>query len=90
MGLNENDFVRIDGLLAASGPGMSVIGELRRNFPGLSFTRCDPSDLGGEPPFRSSGRFDLYLVDGSDHCWQLTGEPARATGLVVVEAGGRG
>lgn len=88
MGLSEEDLARIGSLLAAGTAGAQAVGELRRSFPGLSLTRCDPTDMGDEAPFRSYGRFSLYLVDGRDHCWRLTAEPAQATGLVVVETGG--
>jgi hypothetical protein len=58
--------------------------EFRARFPGLTLTRCDVSDVGNEPPFREYPSFNLYLVDGADHCWKLTTEPARATGIVVA------
>ncbi len=58
---------------------------LRQQLPKLSLTRCDASDIDAETPFRAFPRFTLYLVDGADHCWKLTSDPARATGLVVVQ-----
>ncbi len=53
----------------------------RNDFPGLSLTRCDLSDLGVEEPFREYPRFNLYLIDASDHCSHLTADPACATGV---------
>lgn len=84
MGLTADDVREIETLLGAGEAGAQTLADLRRRFPGLSVTRCDPSDLGVETPFREFARFALHLVDGSDHCWRLTGDPARATGLVVV------
>ncbi|WP_375161825.1 hypothetical protein [Bradyrhizobium sp. RDT46] len=45
--------------------------------------RCDASDV-TETPYRSCGAFDLHLLDSADHCAQITNDPARATGIVLV------
>ncbi len=84
MGLSAEELAGIDALLGAPGPDTQAPALIRQRFPRLSITRCDPSDLGGETPFREYERFDLYLVDGSSHCWRLTENPHEATGLVVV------
>ena len=84
MGLSTEDLAGIDAVLRASHAGSEAAASIRQRFPRLSVTRCDPSDLGGETPFREYERFDLYLVDGSSHCWQLTSKPEEATGLVIV------
>lgn len=81
--ISPDDLARIDDLLAAP-PAGNPLAEFRSNFPGLSLTRCDASDMGGEAPYREYPSFNLYLVDGSDHCWHLTGDPAAATGVVVA------
>ncbi|WP_297462745.1 hypothetical protein [Ferrovum sp.] len=57
----------------------------KQRFPGVSLTRCEPSDLSGEIPFRSHEEFDIHLVDGRDHCWKITRQLLEATGVVVVE-----
>lgn len=80
MAISEQALAGIETLLAA---GESTA-EFRRRFPGLSLTRCDASDMSGQAPFRRHPKFDLYLVDGRDHCWQITPDPARATGIVVA------
>lgn len=84
MALTDNHLREIEALLGAPDADARAVTELRGRLPGISITRCDPSDLGVEEPFREYPRFSLYLVDGSDHCWRLTAEPACATGLVVV------
>ena len=84
MGLSTEDMTEIDALLGASEAGAETFAKVRVRFPKLSFTRADPSDLDTETPFRQYNRFDLFLVDGSSHCWRLTAEPERASGLVVV------
>lgn len=81
MAINEQDLTRIATFLET---GLDAPGEFRRRFPGLSFTRCDAADLSEEPLFRRYARFDLYLVDGRSHCWRITSDPARATGVVIA------
>lgn len=85
MALTDDHLREIETLLGAPESDAQAVAELRRRLPGISITRCDPSDLGVETPFREFPRFSLYLVDGSDHCWRLTADPACATGLVVVQ-----
>jgi len=82
--LNEEALTRIDAALSRPEADTAALAGFRHDFPGLSLTRCDVSDLGVEPPFRQYPRFNLYLVDASDHCWRLTADPARATGVVVA------
>lgn len=84
MSLAADDLLQIEALLVASGSPADAFAELRRRFPGLSLTRCEASDLDAVAPFRHYRRFDIHLVDGHDHCWRLTCDPARATGIVVA------
>jgi hypothetical protein len=83
MPLEAREIVDIEKLLA-NASAETVFAVLRDRFPDLSLTRCDHSDIDTETPFREYGRYSLYLVDGADHCWRLTSDPARATGLVVA------
>jgi len=85
MALSADDLTRIEALLGAAEADTQTLVALRRQFPGLSLTRCDAADVDSEQPFREYPRFSLYLVDGTDHCWRLTIDPDRATGLVVVQ-----
>jgi hypothetical protein len=82
--LNESALARIEAALCPQDADATALSGFRNEFPNLSLTRCDVADLGVEPPFRQYPRFNLYLVDASDHCWRLTGDPARATGVVVA------
>lgn len=82
--LTEEAMARIDSLLGAQRLEPAALAAFRQEFPALSFTRCDLSDLGVEEPFREFPRFSLFLLDTSDHCSRLTSDPARATGLVVA------
>jgi hypothetical protein len=82
--LNEDAMTRIEAALSPPDADAAALAGFRRDFPGLSLTRCDVSDLGVEQPFRQYQKFNLYLVDASEHCWRLTADPARATGVVVA------
>ena len=82
--ISETDLARIDHLLSAPPEGTNPLMDFRKNFPGLSLTRCDAQDMSGEAAYREYPSCDLYLVDGSDHCWRITDDPAAATGIVVA------
>jgi hypothetical protein len=84
MALTADDLADIDAVLASPEADARALADLRRRLPGLSLTRCEASDVDADEPFRAYPRFNLYLVDGAAHCWQLTSDPARATGLVVA------
>jgi hypothetical protein len=84
MALSDHDLSGIEALLGAPDADAQAFAAVRQQYPGLSLTRCDPSDIDLEQPFRQYPRYSLYLVDSADHCWKLTSDPARATGLVVV------
>jgi hypothetical protein len=84
MALSTDELVRLDALLGGADAETGVLATVRQQFPGLSLTRCDASDIYHETPFREYPRFSVYLVDGSTHCWAITADAARATGLVVV------
>lgn len=81
--ISEQDLARLDNLLAEPAAA-NPLGDFRKNFPGLSLTRCDAQDMSGEAAFREYAKYELYLVDGRDHCWRITDDPAAATGIVVA------
>lgn len=62
-----------------------MVQEFRKQFPDVSLTRCDPYDMREETPVKSITGFDLYLVDGRDHCVKITQEAGVATGIVLAE-----
>ncbi|MGY3033705.1 hypothetical protein ACVIIV_002875 [Bradyrhizobium sp. USDA 4354] len=84
MALTAEELIQIERLLAADGAEMRLFVELRRRFPQLSWVRCDASDV-ADQPFRQFPRFDLHLIDGSDHCVQITADLTRATGIVLAK-----
>jgi hypothetical protein len=84
MGLSETDICQIETLAQAANCTASAVADLRQRFPALSLTSCAASDIDDATPFRAWPHLSLYLVDGNDHCWRLTDNAARATGLVIA------
>lgn len=85
MALTEKDLVQLETLLGSAKSAENPLADFRQRFPGLSLTRCDASDMGSDEPFLTYPEFYLYLVDGSNHCWRITDDPAVATGIVVAQ-----
>jgi len=83
MVLGADEFIEIEKVIAGSESTAGQLAELRHRFPHLTWMRCDASDV-IEAPFRTFGRFDLHLIDGSDHCVKITSDPAQATGFVLA------
>jgi hypothetical protein len=84
MALGADELNEIDRVLSDPAVDARVVAELRQRFPHLSWTKCDASDV-TEIPFRSYTRFELHLVDRSDHCLQITADPMRASGIVLAD-----
>jgi hypothetical protein len=85
----EADLIdRIAGLLEAQGLSESAVVQLRGAFPDFHFTYCQDDDVAGPDPVRSEQGFNIYLVDGRNHCLCFTKDPQVATGLVLAEVEG--
>jgi len=82
--LSTENLAQIEALLAAPDADASVLQDFRQRFPGVSLTRCDPSDVDGERPYKEFARFTLYLVSAVNHCVTMTRDPSIATGIIVV------
>ena len=63
----------------------SFIAKLREEYPGIHFTYCMEDDISNHEPMLESEGFNLYLVDGREHCLCLTRNYEHATGVVVAE-----
>jgi len=83
--LSSEYLTQIEALLGAPDADASVLQDFRQRFPGISFTRCDASDVDGERPYKEFEHFTLYLVSAVDHCVTLTRDPSIATGVVVAQ-----
>jgi hypothetical protein len=75
----------IAGKIAQLGINESVLATLRQAYPGIHFTYCMEDDIPNNEPVLTHEDFNLYLVDGREHCLCLTDNPEIATGIVVAE-----
>lgn len=79
---------QIDAVLASAGADSQTLTALRKLAPGLMVTRCDALDMRDETPFRTYENCSIFLIDGRDHCWKITQDPGRATGIALAPNGG--
>ena len=57
---------------------------LREAFQDMHLTYCADDDIGVVEPVRREQGFNLYLVDGRDHCMRFTADLDAATGIVLA------
>ncbi len=77
------------GRLFAEGRSLDdVVRAVRAAHPDLSNITGAHASVMAEDPFREEGAFNLYLVDGSNHCWLITDKPEAATGVVIGQRDG--
>jgi hypothetical protein len=62
-----------------------AISTLRETFPEVHFTYCSDDDISGPDPVEEFDAFNLYLVDGNEHCLKFTNNLDSATGVVIAE-----
>lgn len=58
---------------------------LREEYPDIHFTYCMDDDIVNAKPVLEQEAFNVYLVDGREHCLCLTNDFDVATGLVLAE-----
>ena len=75
---------QVGRLVAAQGLDEGAVSALRQAFPDLHFTWCMDDEVYGAPPVRALPGFNIYLVDGRDHCMRFTADADAATGLVLA------
>lgn len=71
--------------IAAQPLDEAVIGALRSEYPGIHFTYCMEDDIPNHEPLLECPGFNLYLVDGREHCLCLTRNYEHASGIVIAE-----
>lgn len=72
-----------DGL-EGQGLDESSVSALRGTYPEVHFTYCSDDDVLSGQPVSEREEFNIYLVDGREHCLHLTSDYAAATGLVLA------
>ncbi len=83
--LNPEVIAAIATIVEKSGLSEATLAALRSKLTDIHFTYCLDDDIGGYPPYSSHPGFNIYLVDGREHCLKFTADLAQATGLVLAE-----
>lgn len=77
---------QITVIIGRAGLSTESVAALREAFRGQHFTYCLDDEVGaGIEPYREAEGFNIYLVNGSEHCIAFTRDPQTATGLVLAE-----
>jgi hypothetical protein len=77
---------QVTTVIERAGLTAESVAALREAFPGVHFTHCLDDDIGAHiDPYREAGGFNLYLVNGAEHCISFTRSQDSATGLVLAE-----
>ncbi len=64
----------------------TTLAALKQAWPDLRFTFCNDDDMPARmPPALRRESFNLYLVNGSEHCLSLTDNPLHAIGVVLAQ-----
>jgi Family of unknown function (DUF6129) len=63
----------------------ATVSALRQQYQPIHFTYCMDDDLPDNTPIIEHKGFNLYLIDGREHCLCLTNDYEVATGIVVAE-----
>lgn len=75
---------QITEVVRRAGLDEQTLAALREAFADLHFTYCSDDDITVGEPARTADGFNLYLVDGREHCLVLTNDPSAATGVVLA------
>jgi len=71
--------------IEALGVDETTVSALRQQYQPIHFTYCMDDDLPNNTPIIEHKGFNLYLIDGREHCLCLTNDYDTATGIVVAE-----
>lgn len=83
--INSEQLQRIASTIRSEALNESLVAALRSEYPGIHFTYCMEDDIPNHEPMLESQGFNLYLVDGREHCLCLTRNYEHATGIVIAE-----
>lgn len=85
MALTEAQINSIENSIKAlRATGNPLTPGLRSMFPEVVFVRCDARDMDATP-YRSTEHYQLYLLNRSEVCIQLTDSLESADGIIVAE-----
>jgi len=83
--INTEEVNAIVEKLETLGLDETTITALRQQYQPIHFTYCMDDDLPNNTPIVENKDFNLYLIDGREHCLCLTNDYEVATGIVVAE-----
>lgn len=83
--ISQEQLAHIADKITMAGVDESIISALRQEYSELHFTYCSDDDIPNNQPVLEQEHFNLYLVDGREHCLCLTRDFEHATGVVVAE-----
>lgn len=67
------------------GVSEQILQDLRGQYPDIMFTYCMDDDINTPAPVMECKGFNVYLVDGRQHCLCLTRNYDIASGIVLAE-----
>jgi hypothetical protein len=77
---------QIATIVTRAGVSTESTAALRDAFPDIHFTYCLDDDIGvGIDPIREAEGFNIYAINGAEHCIRFTNDLEAATGLVLAE-----
>ena len=83
--MEPNRLQQVAAVVRRAGLNEQTLAVLRETFSDIHFTSCLDDDVGNiEPAHRDTG-FNVYLVDGREHCLKLTTDLQAATGLLLAQ-----
>jgi len=71
--------------IEALGVDETTVSALRQQYQPIHFTYCMDDDIPNNTPIIEHKGFNLYLIDGREHCLCLTNDYEVATGIVIAE-----
>ena len=83
--ISQETLTQIADKIINTGVDESTVGLLREGYSQLHFTYCNDDDIPNNDPVLEQQDFNLYLIDGRNHCMCLTDSFENATGVVVAE-----
>ena len=83
--INAETIAAIATQLEGIGLSGQSIAALRASHPKIHFTHCMDDDVGAYEPYAEQPGYNMYLVDGREHCLKFTAVISHATGLVLAE-----
>jgi len=83
--LKPEQALEIASSVSNSGLSESTLYVLRQQHPDIHFTYCMDDDIYNGKPVVEREQFNLYLVDGREHCLCVTNNYDVATGIVLAE-----